>query len=116
MFTWIFSYFTVFLKNRNISFKIKRSKVTDYAALSLSDVVFIMLISVKMPAIIGISAFMSRIDFVLSLDEHGKSFITSGPKLWRLYYWILTYTTATNPVPSSQNQHCVMKNSELDGP
>ena len=28
-----FSYFTVFLKNRNISFKIKRSKVTDYAAL-----------------------------------------------------------------------------------
>ena len=28
-----FSYFTVFLKNRNISSKIKRSKVTDYAAL-----------------------------------------------------------------------------------
>ena len=29
-----FSYFTVFLKNRNISSKIKRSKVTDYAALT----------------------------------------------------------------------------------
>ena len=29
-----FSFFTVFLKNRNISSKIKRSKVTDYAALS----------------------------------------------------------------------------------
>ena len=28
-----FSSFTVFLKNRNISSKIKRSKVTDYAAL-----------------------------------------------------------------------------------
>ena len=28
-----FSYFTVFLKKRNISSKIKRSKVTDYAAL-----------------------------------------------------------------------------------
>ena len=28
-----FSFFTVFLKNRNISSKIKRSKVTDYAAL-----------------------------------------------------------------------------------
>ena len=28
-----FSFFTVFLKNRNISPKIKRSKVTDYAAL-----------------------------------------------------------------------------------
>ena len=29
-----FSFFNVFLKNRNISSKIKRSKVTDYAALS----------------------------------------------------------------------------------
>ena len=31
VYTWIF--FTVFLKNRNISSKIKRSKVIDYAAL-----------------------------------------------------------------------------------
>ena len=30
-----FSYFTVFLKNRNIGSKIKRSKVTDYAALKI---------------------------------------------------------------------------------
>ena len=30
-----FSFFTVFLKNRNIISKIKRSKVTDYAALNL---------------------------------------------------------------------------------
>ena len=29
-----FKYFTVFLKNRNIISKMKRSKVTDYAALS----------------------------------------------------------------------------------
>ena len=28
------SIFTVFLKNKNIIFKIRRSKVTDYAALS----------------------------------------------------------------------------------
>ena len=28
-----FSFFTVFLKNRNVISKIKRSKVTDYAAL-----------------------------------------------------------------------------------
>ena len=27
-------YFTVFLKNKNIIFKIRRSKVTDYAALT----------------------------------------------------------------------------------
>ena len=33
MYTWILVFFTVFLKNRNISSKIKRSKVTDYAAL-----------------------------------------------------------------------------------
>ena len=33
MYTWILVFFTLFLKNRNISSKIKRSKVTDYAAL-----------------------------------------------------------------------------------
>ena len=35
MYTWILGFFTVFLKNRNISSKVKRSKVTDYAALRL---------------------------------------------------------------------------------
>ena len=35
-------------------------------ALSLSDVVFIMLIHVKMPTIVGILTFMSRINFMLS--------------------------------------------------
>ena len=35
MYTWILVFFTVFLKNRNISSKIKRSKVTDYAALKI---------------------------------------------------------------------------------
>ena len=35
MYTWILV-FTVFLKNRTISSKIKRSKVTDYAALILN--------------------------------------------------------------------------------
>ena len=29
-----FEYLTVFLKNRNINSKIRRSKITDYAALS----------------------------------------------------------------------------------
>ena len=38
MYTWILVFFTVFLKNRNISSKIKRSKVTDYAALSMLSV------------------------------------------------------------------------------
>ena len=38
-----------------------------------------MLINVKMPTIVGILTFMSRISFVLSCVVHGKSFITSGP-------------------------------------
>ena len=35
MYTCILVFFTVFLKNRNFSSKIKRSKVTDYAALNV---------------------------------------------------------------------------------
>ena len=35
-----------------------------------------MLINVKMPTIVGILTFMSRINFAL---EHGQSFITWGP-------------------------------------
>ena len=34
-----FEYFTVFLKNKNIIFKIRRSKVTDYAALKVNVLV-----------------------------------------------------------------------------
>ena len=56
-----------------------------FLALSLSDVVFIMLINVKMPTIVGILTFMSRINFMLSLVEHGKSFITSGLNLNTVY-------------------------------
>ena len=44
-------------------------------ALDLSDIVFIMLINVKMPTIVGILTFMSRIHSCSA----GKSFITSGP-------------------------------------
>ena len=38
-----FYFFTVFLKNRNISSKIKRSKATDYAALRVHNEIFIFL-------------------------------------------------------------------------
>ena len=44
--------------------------------------VFIMLINVKMPTIADILTFMSRINFLFILDNHGKSFITSGSKLF----------------------------------
>ena len=46
--------------------KLKYRQIKKFLALSLSDVVFIMLISVKMPTIVGILTFMSRINFVLS--------------------------------------------------
>ena len=41
-----------------------------------------MLINVKMSTIVGILAFMSRINSVLSSVEYVKSFITSGPGLF----------------------------------
>ena len=53
-----------------------------FLALSLSEVVFIMLINVKLPSIVGILTFMSRINFVLSRVEHGKRFITLGPDIY----------------------------------
>ena len=46
--------------------KLKYRQMKMFLALSLSDVVFIMLINVKMPTIVGILTFMSRINFVLS--------------------------------------------------
>ena len=39
-----------------------------------------MLIYVKMPTIVGILKFMSRINFVLSYVEHGKKFYNLGTR------------------------------------
>ena len=50
--------------------KIKYRQIKKLLALSLSDVVFILLLNVKMPTIIGILTFMNRIKFVLSCAEH----------------------------------------------
>ena len=41
--------------------------------------VFIMLMHVKRPTIVGILTYMSRINFVLSRVEYEKPFKTSGP-------------------------------------
>ena len=46
--------------------KVKYRQLNKFLALSLSDVVFIMLINFKMPTIFGILTFMSRINFILS--------------------------------------------------
>ena len=53
-------------------------QMKKFLAIFLSDV--IMLINVKMPTIVGILTFISRINFVLSRVEHEKSFITLGPE------------------------------------
>ena len=50
--------------------KRKYGQIKKFLALSLSDVVFIMLINVKMSTIVGILKSMSRINFVLSCVEH----------------------------------------------
>ena len=46
--------------------KIIYRQIKKFLALSLSDVVFIILINVKMPTIVGILTFMNRINFVHS--------------------------------------------------
>ena len=46
--------------------KVKYRQIKKFLALSLADAVLIMLINVKMPTIVGILKFMSRLNFVLS--------------------------------------------------
>ena len=45
-------------------------KTKIFLTLKLLDVVFILLINVKMPTIVGILTFMSRINFMLKSFEH----------------------------------------------
>ena len=47
-------------------------------ALTLPGDVFIMIIRVKEPTIVGILTFVSMINVVLGWVERGKGFITSG--------------------------------------
>ena len=54
-------------------------QMKKFLGLYLSDIVLIMLINVKMPTIVGILTFTSRIKFLLSWVEYEKSFITLGP-------------------------------------
>ena len=57
-----------------------------FLACKLSDVVSFMLINIKMPTtIVGILAFMSLINSMLSWDEHDQSYCG----LWS--YWVTTY-------------------------
>ena len=53
----------------SITYKIKTLKNIDFS-FKLSDVVFIMLIDVKMPTIVGILTFLSMINSMLSWVDH----------------------------------------------
>ena len=53
-----------------------------FLAFRWSDVVFIMLINIKMPTIVGILTFMSRMNFVLSWVEHEKNFNIPWSLVW----------------------------------
>ena len=48
-----------------LSIKGKIAKIMIFLALKLSDVVYILLVNVKMPTIVGILKFMSRMNFML---------------------------------------------------
>ena len=72
--SWSRGYITFFMLNsteHEISTAAKKKlklyrQMKKFLAVSPSDVVFIMLINVKMSTIVGILTFMSRINFVLS--------------------------------------------------
>ena len=51
----------------------------EFSGLNNQSQSFILLINVKMPTVVGILTFMSRINFMLSSVENKKSFITLGP-------------------------------------
>ena len=59
--------------------KLKCRKINTFFAFKLTDIIFIMLVNVKVPTIVGILTLMSMINFMLHLGEHEKSCIISGP-------------------------------------
>ena len=61
------------------------AEIKAFLAFKLPDVVFIMLISVKMPTIVGILTFMSMMNFMLSWVEHEKP-ITLGPDCYFFFF------------------------------
>ena len=52
--------------NFQLLIKLKHRQIKKFLALGFSGVVFIVLINVKMPTIVGILTFMGKIHFVLS--------------------------------------------------
>ena len=76
---------------------IEIAKIDGIFRFNSLEPVIILLINVKMPTIVGISTFMSRINFMLSWDENEKSFITSGTG-----FCIFRKQSCLSAVPSSR--------------
>ena len=58
---------------------IKFQEIKHFSGSDKHIMLFFLLIKVEMLTVDGISTFMSRKNFMLSLAEHEKRFITSGP-------------------------------------
>ena len=54
--------------------KLQCLQVRVFLTFNHSDAVFILIVNVKMPTIVGILTFMSRINFMLSSVEHKNVF------------------------------------------
>ena len=80
----LFSCSTQLSTNFQPLIKLKYRQIKKFLALSLRDVVFIMLINVKMPTIAGILTFMSWINFLLWWVEHEIKFYNLGARCWNI--------------------------------
>ena len=87
--------------------KTKRLHSKEFSSLNLADVVFIMLISVKMTIIVDNLTFKSMINFPINWVEHEKRHTTSEPEnsvfnkvsnvsslyaQWKLHLWSLVFS------------------------
>ena len=61
------------------AYKYENMKKFTFLGSDKPRMLFFPLINVKVPTVVGILTFMSRKNFMLSLLEHEKSFITSRP-------------------------------------
>ena len=66
--------------NFNCSCNLKCWKIQTFLAFKLSDVVFVMLVNVKMPTFVGILTFMSMINFMFGWVEDEIKFYNLGAR------------------------------------
>ena len=70
--------FCLFIWGTSLKYK-KYQEIKLFSGSDNSRMLFVLLIHVKMPTVVGVFTFMSRKIFILSWVEHENVFITSGP-------------------------------------